>query len=389
MRITVLLLVAVLLASCARAGDSIAPAGAATRHVRQATVSYAPLYSFRNSPDGRYPDAGLVAVSGILYGTTSLGGADSEGTVFSLTKTDKESVVYSFKSSGDGESPFAGLLAVGSELYGTTADGGRGEYEGTVFKIGVNGGERVLYSFTGSSGANPYAGLVKLDNDFYGTASAGGSNHNGTVFLVSKNGRERTIHSFGGGDGATPNASLTAVKGILYGTTQYGGSSGEGTIFAVSPSGTESDLHDFGEGSDGAVPRNAGLVAIDGAFYGTTCAGGTHGNGTVFLLAKSGSKYTERVLYNFGDTPEDGNCPSAGLTVHGGALYGTAYQGSSYGEGAIFKVTILGKESVLYSFKGKPDGANPMGTLLAVGDTLYGTTSQGGNGFGTVFRITP
>ncbi len=387
MRITFLLLAAVLLASCARAGDSVAPGGVVAQHVQPATVSYAPLYSFRDSPDGRYPDAGLIAVSGILYGTTSLGGEDSEGTVFSLTKTDKESVVYSFKSTGDGESPFAGLLAVGSELYGTTTNG---ESDGTVFKIGTNGGEHILYSFTGSTGANPYAGLIKLNNDFYGTASAGGAYGNrGTLFEVSKNGIEHTIHSFGGaGDGATPNANLVAVKGVLYGTTQYGGS-GDGTVFAVTLSGTESVLHSFRGGSDGAVPRNAGLVAIDGALYGTTCAGGTHGNGTVFIVAKSGSKYTERVLYNFGDAQEDGSCPSAALTVHGAALYGTAYQGSSYGEGAIFKVTFLGKESVLYSFKGKPDGASPMGSLLAIGDTLYGTTSQGGNGFGTVFRITP
>ncbi|MGA2760760.1 MAG: choice-of-anchor tandem repeat GloVer-containing protein [Candidatus Cybelea sp.] len=389
MRITFLLLAAVLLASCARAGGSAAPGGVIAQRVQPATNNYAPLYSFRNSPDGRYPEAGLVSVSGTLYGTTSLGGKDSEGTVFSLTKTDKESVLYSFRNAGDGESPFGGLLAVGSEFYGTTADGGAGS-AGSLFRVGVTGAERILYSFTQRSGTNPYSGLIKLDNDFYGTASAGGtgSGNSGTVFEVSKNGTEHTIYNFHGADGATPNANLIAVNGVLYGTTQYGGS-GEGTVFAVTPSGTESVLHTFGGGSDGAVPRNAGLVAIDGALYGTTCSGGTHGDGTVFMLAKSRSKYTERVLYNFGDHPEDGSCPSAGLTLHGSVLYGTAYNGGSLGEGAIFKVTLLGTESVLYSFKGKPDGTNPMGTLLAVGDTLYGTTSQGGNGFGTVFRITP
>jgi len=47
-------------------------------------------------------------------------------------------------------------------------------------------------------------------------------------------------------------------------------------------------------------------------------------------------------------------------------------------------------EAVLYSFKGTPDGANPQGTLLKVGDTLYGTTMAGGTyNKGTVFSIPP
>ena len=42
----------------------------------------------------------------------------------------------------------------------------------------------------------------------------------------------------------------------------------------------------------------------------------------------------------------------------------------------------------LYSFKGPPDGAFPLAPLLHAGDSLYGTTSQGGtvtgNGDGTI-----
>src|SRR5581483_9068188 len=49
---------------------------------------------------------------------------------------------------------------------------------------------------------------------------------------------------------------------------------------------------------------------------------------------------------------------------------------------------------VLYSFRGRPDGAGPTGRLIDVNDTLYGATAQGGankcgsSGCGTVFSIT-
>jgi len=46
--------------------------------------------------------------------------------------------------------------------------------------------------------------------------------------------------------------------------------------------------------------------------------------------------------------------------------------------------------STLYNFGGSGDGAGPDGTLIQATDgNLYGTTYQGGNGFGTIFKITP
>ena len=45
---------------------------------------------------------------------------------------------------------------------------------------------------------------------------------------------------------------------------------------------------------------------------------------------------------------------------------------------------------MVYSFKGKSDGANPLGGLTDVGGVLYGVTGAGGPaGAGTVFAFTP
>jgi len=101
------------------------------------------LYSFcskRNCADGSDPEAALINVNGTLYGTTNYGGGAGCGrigcgTVFSVTTTGKEKVLYIFGSrSADGANPYAALINVNGTLYGTTTGGGANG-AGTVFSI--------------------------------------------------------------------------------------------------------------------------------------------------------------------------------------------------------------------------------------------------------------
>ena len=150
-------------------------------------------------------------------------------------------------------------------------------------------------------------------------------------------------------------------------------------------------LYSFdGKPDDGANPSGA-LVLRDGTFYGTTQAGGENNLGTVFLVSASGK---EKLLYSFGSSATDGNTPQSGLTYVGGAFYGTTSMGGANcapaGCGTVYKITPSGSETVIYSFKGGSDGSHPIAGLLDVGGTLYGTTSQGGNGHaccGTLFAV--
>ena len=60
----------------------------------------------------------------------------------------------------------------GNSLFGTTGGGGA-NYDGTVFSIPLSGGSlTVLASFNGSNGINPLAGLTLSGTTLYGTASA-------------------------------------------------------------------------------------------------------------------------------------------------------------------------------------------------------------------------
>ncbi|MGD0190525.1 MAG: choice-of-anchor tandem repeat GloVer-containing protein [Rhizomicrobium sp.] len=98
------------------------------------------LHSFsRGTSDGFQPWAGLVMdKSGNLYGTTVYGGSNCDdpgcGTVFKLAPDGTETILHSFEGS-DGELPYAGLLLGEKKmLYGTTVLGGANS-EGVVFSL--------------------------------------------------------------------------------------------------------------------------------------------------------------------------------------------------------------------------------------------------------------
>jgi uncharacterized repeat protein (TIGR03803 family) len=370
------------------------------------------LYTFTGSPDGQLPFAALIGdAAGNLFGTTAGGGAAGAGTVFTLDKTGKETVLYSFTPGSDGGGPTGPVLRdAKGNLYGTAQCCGSGNY-GTVFKLDTTGKETVLYSFTGQSdGAGPSGKLVRdAAGNLYGTTSLGGASFSGTVFKVDKTGKETVLHSFtAGADGYFPFSGLIRDgAGNLYGTTNLGGGSGCGgngcgTVFKLTPGKNgrwkEKVLYSFAGGADGAGPAAGVIRDAVGNLYSTTVGGGASGVGTVFKLSKTGK---ETVLYSFaGGT--DGAVPyEAGLVRDAkGGLYGTTYFGGGSGCGGsgcgtVFKISSTRKETVLYSFTGGADGAFPLVGLLRnkAGD-LYGTASSGGDssctgGCGTVFEITP
>ena len=261
----------------------------------------------------------------------------------------------------------------------------------------------VMYSFAGGSdGANPLAGFIidRLGN-LYGTASSGGSSGVGVVFELSPTGHEIVLHNFAGGtDGANPESRLTADKaGNLYGTTYSGGISNSGTVFEVTRKGQESVLYSFKGGADGASPVAGLTIDKAGNLYGTTTAGGSSGNGTVFKLAVpsvAGGAWTENILYSFG-TGTDGTIPVAGVTFDAfGDLYGTTSGGGTYGYGTVFQLKRSAPtwtENILHDFAMGTDGGVPYaGVVWDATGNLYGASSDGGaggeNGGGTVFELT-
>jgi uncharacterized repeat protein (TIGR03803 family) len=324
--------------------------------------------SVQNCTDGANPYASLIAdQNGNLYGTTVLGGGTGCGgpgcgTVFRISPHGTEKVLYSFcvlTSCADGERPYGSLLvSEDGVLHGTTSFGGANG-GGTVFSLRLDGKEKVLYSFC-SSGGMCFDGVTPMGNvvadvqgNLYGTTAAGGFSADcfGTLFKLAKDGTETVLIAFDLSTvGCTPGSSLIADrKGNLFGVAPSGGIDcsphGCGTVFKLAPDGTATALYDFTGGSDGAGP-STGLVADkQGNLYGITGGGGGTGCsnqscGTVFKLAPDG---TETVLYGFAGG-SDGDGPVGGLILVNGYLYGTTTQGGttnsncSSGCGVVFRV---------------------------------------------------
>jgi uncharacterized repeat protein (TIGR03803 family) len=246
--------------------------------------------------------------------------------------------------------------------------------------------------------------LIDLNGTMYGTTNFGGESNVGTVFGITPRGNAQTVHSFGDPwktDGQIPASRLLELNGIFYGTTFEGGiyhrgnhcgsapCPGYGTVFSLTPSGQVHTLHSFGNGSDGISP-GAGLLKVNGTFYGTTEQGGANKNcGTLFSITTDG---TERVLHSFGVSANDGCQPAANLIDVRGSLYGTtAYGGANGHYGTVFTISPTGSgERVLHSFGAGNDGKFPQAALLNVNGTLYGTTESGGStNSGTIFALSP
>ncbi len=267
--------------------------------------------------------------------------------------------------------------------------------------------ETVLYQFTDrADGASPLAGIT-LDQQgrIYGTTVSGGTHQDGVVYrLVHEDGGWilSPLHTFQGPpDGSSPYSRVIfGPDGVLYGTTFEGGSADDGTVFSLQPPATacktalcpwlETVVYSFTGGADGGEPYYGDLTFDQaGNIYGTTYFGGSSGNGVVFKLTRSGSGWTESVLWNF-TGGSDGGAPYAGVIFDSsGNLYGTtSYGGSSY-NGTVYELSPTQSgwsETTLYSLTQNDNGIGAPGVIMDARGDLFGMTGQEA---GAAYELTP
>lgn len=374
------------------------------------------LYSFKGGSDGFWPNSVTFDSTGNLFGTTQLGGPGQSGVVFELSpKTGGGwtfKLLHAFTGGADGGRPYSAVtIDAAGNLYGTTFFGGDFN-KGTVYRLSPNGDgtwtETVLHSFSGGNdGAGPYdTPIFDASGNMYGTTFNGGATYNtGCVFQLTPNGdgtwSEKILYTFTGEQNPVAGLVMDST-GNFYGTTVYGGPTFRGNVYQLSQvSGvwTEKILHTFTGSSDGQVPY-AGLIRDSaGNLFGAAYGGGSTAWGTIYRLSPSSTGgWTYKVLYTFLGSP-DGGSPYTALTSDSkGNLYGPTNLGGIpncvNGCGTVFKLTRGGAtftESLLYSFTGGADGANPYSSLIfdAAGN-LYGTVYHGGAFLqGAIYEIKP
>lgn len=274
-------------------------------------------------------------------------------------------------------------------------------------------------------GAQPMRANLVVDRhgNLYGTASEGGSRAGGVLFRLTmqgggKNWNLTVLYDFCSQnsactDGGAPQGPLAyqgqgaglPYDGVspLYGTTRTFGAHGHGTVFSLQPKHgrekwRETTLYSFCAGrfgpncADGGNPYGVTLDAA-GNLIGVALYG-THQEGVLFKLSpiEGQRRWSETVLHTFCSLAAcaDGRAPSDVPFVDGaGNLIGLTYRGGDTqcggnGCGTLYKVTPDGTYSVLYDFCSLAncnDGSHPVGSLIADPEgNLYGATADGGPG---------
>jgi uncharacterized repeat protein (TIGR03803 family) len=386
------------------------------------------IYSFGTTTpiDGGVPKGSLTYVNGLVFGrtTTTLtaptpGGppSGSYGVIFHFDPTNvasSYSIDHVFAdNSDDGADPrHDAMTPFKNLLYGTTLEGGANN-SGIIFSIGQDGtGYQVLMSFAKCSGDESHSCFVVVNDLLYGMTAHGGDNDQGVIFSFNPAGPTPTptatpactpanyqvLDAFlcSPPEGAESHGRLTLDPDgtTLYGMTREGGSMGYGVVFKVDTSGNHyTVLHNFAGGHDDGATSDHGYVVQSGHhLYGMTTNGGHHNDGVIFKLNIDDQTFD--VLHRFGETNNDGKHPYGSLLLVGDKLYGTTQTGGDNDLGTVFVINTDNRHSYqrLYSFGGQAnqDGAKPIDNAIYVSGWLYGMTTEGGAyNLGTIFQVCP
>jgi len=240
-------------------------------------------YSFSTPNRGKRPRTELVEYNGLLYGTTLQGGSFGGGTLYSYNPVNGSHIILFDFNSETGYTPLTTSLTLyNGKLYGTTTNGGT-ENGGTIFSFDLLTniyGKLFDFERTEPYSNEHIAGLTLYKDKLYGTTQHGGDNNDGLLFSIDPNsGIYQKLFDFEESiSGSRPNATLTVYKDKLYGSTTIGGENESGILFSFEPNASDfQKLFDFNK----ETPL-AALTVFNGKLYGSTKKNGLIIGGALF-----------------------------------------------------------------------------------------------------------
>lgn len=347
----------------------------------------------------------LLAADGRLYGTAQSGGLHQAGTLFRLnTDGTGFSVLRHSNERARGYDPYGPLVEIGGKLHGVTLSGAvdatgtsmasnSDQAYGTMFSIERNGANHsVLHNFIGT-GANdlgylPRGLTLSTDGRLYGNADSGGGP--GGLFAISPTGGGFNFaYRFGAFPDNAKGPKTPLVRGSdgrLYGMKV------DGRIIAINANGSGYTIlralaTDGSEGATGDFGHRGIIAGSDGHLYGTTYNAGQNGGGTLFRVGIDGSGFS--VLRHFTPGTDGYNSWSSLFEGSDGRLYGTNPTGGANNGGTLYAIEKSGNGfTILHAFASGSQGSRPQSSVVEGPDgRLYGVTSVGGAGAGTIYSI--
>src|SRR5205814_1169484 len=328
-----------------------------------AATSTSTIYSFGTTQplDGAVPKGSLTYVNGLMFGrTTTITPGCSEtrdlpralsgdGVIFHFDPTNVTAtytIDHVFTGNPDGENPrHDAMTLLNGQLFGTTLQGGT-KNTGIIFSIAQNGSSYViltsLHKSTGDESHSCFVVVNNMGNNLlYGMTESGGNNDGGVIFSFDPStSNYQPVYSFDKPTGHEPHGRLTLDPNgtTLYGMTRKGGEHDFGVVFSIDTSGNNyTELHDFAGGDlDGATSDHGYVVQSGDHLYGMTTNGGHHDDGVLFRIKTDGSSF--QLLHKFGETHHVGKNPYGSLLLVGDQLYGTTANGGDKDLGTVFLI---------------------------------------------------
>lgn len=273
------------------------------------TWSFTVKYDF-DFANGRYPEGTLMqATDGMLYGMATEGGASTtfdNGVIFKFNpQTNTYTKLFDFDGATSGSVPYGALMqATDGMLYGMTSLGGANDM-GVLFQFNpVNNTFTKKLDFDGTSkGQNPYGSLVQAtDGKLYGMTRFGGLNGYGVIFQYNPQTSSFTkmVDFDMVTNGGLPEGSLIqATDGKFYGLTKEGGVHSNGVLFQFNPANSAViNKFDFDDSPNGSAPDGSLIQAYDGNLYGMTNMGGSSNKGVIFQFNPTTSTFTKKLDFN-------------------------------------------------------------------------------------------
>lgn len=256
----------------------------------------------------------------------------------------------------------------------------------------------MLKSLHKDVGDEPHSCFVVVGNLLYGMTESGGNHDGGVIFQFDPStSTYHHIYSFQSSTGHEPHGRLMldANGTTLYGMTRKGGTYGYGVVFSIDTSGNNYQvLHNFSGDmfgtNDGATPDHGYVIQQNNVLYGLTSNGGKSNNGVLFTITLTATGPTFNVLYKFGTAHHDGKNPYGSLLLVGNQLYGTTANGGDNHAGTVFVINTDGTGyTILHNFGSTPpDGAKPIDNVILFKNALCGMATGGGMcNQGTIFKI--
>jgi uncharacterized repeat protein (TIGR03803 family) len=295
-------------------------------------------------------------------------GGSANQAAFSITTQGANSILATFPTSHYIQAPL--VSAANGRFYSAVA------YMNNpvnAFSVGPAPGSLQLYP---PQTIDPMPTQNLADGTLLGIAVALSPNPVYYLVKCDLNGKVTTIYQFPSGE-SLPHTAIYAGDGNYYGVSVL--QDGSGYVYRVTPQGTLAKLLTFPPKSFHGAPAYVPLLqAGDGNLYGATPNGGVAGKGTIYKLTLGG-QYT--LLYTFPKSQRSFS-PTALIEASDGNLYGTTLGIESQ----LFRITKSGQYTLIRTLNYYTDGQCQCQLTQGSDGAIYGTAMLGGlRGVGNVF----